>query len=248
MTEAYPQALRELIDCTPLDKFIREQTPDQANISNGIKTLAERHAVKLLIEGNVDGYKKFLVDFAALEIPDHTPTIIDTIFGDKNNLPPSKIWLSNCLHDFKGESFLRQREMMEYLKVEFRRAKIPFKEEFDTGFGKCDLLVRGKDPFLLELKPGKIIRKDIYQCVEFHRYKGGKCPVVILGSTIDEASEALAVEHDIDTYLYRLKTVAPTQMEMHWHTGKKYPSIEMGGHPQFLGNYAVIARDLGWSP
>ena len=31
-----PAGLRNLIDCTPLDKFIKEQNPDLPNISNAI--------------------------------------------------------------------------------------------------------------------------------------------------------------------------------------------------------------------
>lgn len=237
------------MDCSPLDKFIQEQNPDDANVSNGIEIVAKRHAVSLLIKGDTEGYREFLLAFSSLGIIDYRPCLASAIFGKSvMEQNPIRLSLSNCLYDFKKDSFCRQREMSEYLRTEFRRGRTRFKEEFDTGHGRCDFLIKADAPFLLELKPAKIIRKDIYQCVAFHKYQDGQCPVVILGYGIDTASEQLAKEHNIDVYLYRLKTVAPVQMEIRSFIGDKYPPLEREWSLQFLGDYAGIAKDLGWSP
>jgi hypothetical protein len=243
--ELIPKGLRDLVDCDPLDKFIKEQNPDLPNISNYIDIIARKQSVSFLIKGDIANYKKFLEDFNLLHIPDHRPSVF-TAFKDSffSDMPIS---LPNYMGYFKKTGFCNQNAFTEYLKIEFKRLGFGFTEEFETGFGRCDFLIRNNNPFLLELKPWGILKKDIYQCHEYRKCKGKKYPIVILGNSIVPTALELAKEMDVGVYLYTIVCFAPTRIETTRACGSKYPSLEKIWHSQFLGVEGRIAKELGWS-
>lgn len=222
--------------------FAINHANDLPTVSKMFNTVGDYEATNYLIKGNIEGYKKFSKFFNSLKIPDYRPSIIDGMFsGNKSNNPPMII--HNYLDNFKGDAFSRQYELMEYVKKQFSN----YSEEFNTGFGKCDLFIRGKETFLLELKPGKIITKDIYQCHEYHRYKDGLHPIIILGHKIDPVALKRADEYGIAVYLYKISQIAPTKINITHIQGEPSKMLDkLKCKFQFIGEFDSIARDLGW--
>jgi len=212
-----------------------------------IKEKQEKLEYNFLKNGDCEGYIACRENFLNQKIPDYTPMIFDafTKFRGGSTLTSHRPTLSTSdyLSLYYNNHIRSQDDFMEYLRqplIDLKKLKLIkiFVEEHSTRHGACDLFVKGKESFLLELKINKITRKDIYQCFEYKKATESEYPVAIVGYGCDESTKKLAEELCISVYVYKLSKKIPTKIDCSLVTGHPIKTMnKIFGHEYIMKHW-----------
>jgi hypothetical protein len=201
-----------------------------------------------LKKGNIDGYLSCRESFANLKIPDYRPNFLD-MFNLAEGRPRviiSTLSTSDYRLIYYNNRIRSQDHFTEYLThklISLKKKKVieGYTKEFLTEHGKCDLFIKGKKSFLLELKTDKIRRKDIYQCSEFKKGTNNEYPVIIIGFGCNEKALTLAGELGITVYSYSIEKTIPTNIKQKHIAGSSHPIMNLlFGHDYILKEWRAI--------
>jgi hypothetical protein len=199
-------------------------------------------ATSLLIRGDKGGFEEYRAYIASLKIPDYAPGLMD-LFGMAPLRPITYVF--DYFSDLKGDRFYNQTMFADYLVKSLKHCH----REYKTKNGRCDLFINGKSPFLIELKIGTIVRKDIHQCWDYIEGTDEKYPVVLMGRSINGELIKFAERSGVSVYTYRLKTLAPITVSLSKSAGESFDVLDRVGNVEFFPPpWEAFARQHGWVP
>jgi hypothetical protein len=199
-------------------------------------------ATSLLIRGDKVGFEEYRAYIESLKIPDYSLGLMD-LFGMAPLRPIMHI--PDYFPSLKGDRFYNQTMFADYLVKSLKHCR----REYKTKNGRCDLFIDGKSPFLVELKIGTVVRKDIHQCWDYVEGTDEKYPIILIGRSINGELVKFAEKLGVSVYTYHLKTLAPITVSLSKSAGESFGVLDRVGSVEFFPPpWEAFARQQGWAP